>query len=49
MWIQAEGCECFIAGWQWVIDDTLQTLHLISSGDADDIIVSFIFIIIVKG
>lgn len=47
IWIPAEGCECCLAGWQWVIDDTLQTLHLISSGNADDIIVSFIFIFII--
>uniref|UniRef100_A0A3Q3AKH8 Tubulin-specific chaperone D n=1 Tax=Kryptolebias marmoratus TaxID=37003 RepID=A0A3Q3AKH8_KRYMA len=29
-----------ISGWQWVIDDTIQTLHLISSGAKDGIIVS---------
>ncbi|XP_037544964.1 tubulin-specific chaperone D [Nematolebias whitei] len=26
-----------IDGWQWVIDDTIQTLHLISSGTKDDL------------
>ncbi|KAF6727713.1 Tubulin-specific chaperone D [Oryzias melastigma] len=31
-----------LTGWQWVIDDTLQTLHLISSGDADDIIAAVV-------
>uniref|UniRef100_A0A3P9JW99 Tubulin-specific chaperone D n=1 Tax=Oryzias latipes TaxID=8090 RepID=A0A3P9JW99_ORYLA len=42
IWIPAEGCECCLAGWQWVIDDTLQTLHLISSGNADDIIAAVV-------
>ncbi|KAM6904829.1 LOW QUALITY PROTEIN: tubulin-specific chaperone D [Xenentodon cancila] len=27
-----------ISGWQWVIDDTIQTLHLFSSGAKDDIV-----------
>uniref|UniRef100_A0A8C7XG45 Tubulin-specific chaperone D n=1 Tax=Oryzias sinensis TaxID=183150 RepID=A0A8C7XG45_9TELE len=40
--IPAEGCKCCLAGWQWVIDDTLQTLHLISSGNADDIIAAVV-------
>uniref|UniRef100_A0A8C7XF82 Tubulin-specific chaperone D n=1 Tax=Oryzias sinensis TaxID=183150 RepID=A0A8C7XF82_9TELE len=31
-----------LTGWQWVIDDTLQTLHLISSGNADDIIAAVV-------
>ncbi|XP_017280923.1 tubulin-specific chaperone D [Kryptolebias marmoratus] len=31
-----------ISGWQWVIDDTIQTLHLISSGAKDGIIAAVV-------
>uniref|UniRef100_A0A3Q1CSU8 Tubulin-specific chaperone D n=1 Tax=Amphiprion ocellaris TaxID=80972 RepID=A0A3Q1CSU8_AMPOC len=31
-----------IAGWQWVIDDTIQTLHLASSGAKDGIMVAIV-------
>uniref|UniRef100_A0A3Q4HWC0 Tubulin folding cofactor D n=1 Tax=Neolamprologus brichardi TaxID=32507 RepID=A0A3Q4HWC0_NEOBR len=31
-----------ITGWQWIIDDTIKTLHLVSSGAKDGIMVSLI-------
>uniref|UniRef100_A0A3B5AMD7 Tubulin-specific chaperone D n=1 Tax=Stegastes partitus TaxID=144197 RepID=A0A3B5AMD7_9TELE len=31
-----------ITGWQWVIDDTIQTLHLASSGAKDSIMVAIV-------
>uniref|UniRef100_A0A3P8S6M8 Tubulin-specific chaperone D n=1 Tax=Amphiprion percula TaxID=161767 RepID=A0A3P8S6M8_AMPPE len=34
--------ECVSAGWQWVIDDTIQTLHLASSGAKDGIMVAIV-------
>lgn len=30
------------AGWQWIIDDTIKTLHLVSSGAKDGIMVSLL-------
>uniref|UniRef100_A0AAQ5ZVQ5 Tubulin-specific chaperone D n=1 Tax=Amphiprion ocellaris TaxID=80972 RepID=A0AAQ5ZVQ5_AMPOC len=35
--IRDKSGECVSAGWQWVIDDTIQTLHLASSGAKDGI------------
>uniref|UniRef100_A0A7N9AZ55 Tubulin-specific chaperone D n=1 Tax=Mastacembelus armatus TaxID=205130 RepID=A0A7N9AZ55_9TELE len=34
--------EPVIAGWQWLIDDTIKTLHLISSGAKDGIIAAVV-------
>ncbi|KAM4531066.1 tubulin-specific chaperone D [Odontesthes bonariensis] len=31
-----------ITGWQWVIDDTIQTLHLFTTGGRDDMIVAVV-------
>lgn len=31
---------CFAAGWQWLIDDTIKSLHLIYSGVKDSVLVS---------
>lgn len=30
----------FTAGWQWLIDDTIKSLHLMNSGVKDNILVS---------
>lgn len=38
--ITANSMYYVTAGWQWIIDDTIKTLHLVSSGAKDGIMVT---------